>query len=51
MVNGLSIAQAFPAETSLLPTELEVLRMAADYVLNEQPPSEAPTSESPRSSE
>lgn len=37
-----SLAQALPAETSLLPTELEVLRMAADYVLNEQPPSEAP---------
>ena len=42
VVNGLSIAQAFPAETSLLPTELDVLRMAADYVLNEHPPSEVP---------
>lgn len=51
VVSGLSIAQAFPAETSLLATEFEVLRMAADYVLNEQPPSEEPSSESPRSPE
>lgn len=37
VVSGLSIAQAFPAETSLVQTEIEVLRTAADYVLNEQP--------------
>lgn len=43
VVSGLSVAQAFPAEASLLPTELEVLRTAADYVLNEQPPPEAPS--------
>lgn len=41
VVSGLSIAQAFPAETSPLATELEVLRAAADYVLNEQPPPES----------
>lgn len=51
VVSGLSVAQAFPAEASLLPTELEVLRTAADYVLNEQPPSDVPTTESPRSLE
>ncbi|MGM7697129.1 TetR/AcrR family transcriptional regulator [Microbacterium sp. A84] len=38
VVNGLSIAQAFPAEAPLLPVELDVLRTAADYVLNEQLP-------------
>ncbi|MGM7666057.1 TetR/AcrR family transcriptional regulator [Microbacterium sp. A93] len=38
VVNGLSIAQAFPAEAPLLPVELDVLRTATDYVLNEQLP-------------
>lgn len=51
VVSGLSIAQVFPAENSLLATELEVLRTAADYVLNEQPPSEAPSSGSSQSGE
>lgn len=51
VVSGLSIAQVFPAESSLLPTELEVLRMAADYVLNEQPPSEATAQETSGSRE
>jgi AcrR family transcriptional regulator len=37
VVSGLSVAQAFPAETSLLQVELDVLRTAADYVLNERP--------------
>ncbi|MGM7680072.1 TetR/AcrR family transcriptional regulator [Microbacterium sp. A94] len=41
VVSGLSIAQVFPAETSHLATELEVLRAAAEYVLNEQPPAES----------
>ena len=40
VTNGLSIAQVFPAETSLVQTEIEVLRAAAEYVLNEQPPAE-----------
>ena len=35
VISGLSIAQALPAETSLPQTEIEVLRTAADYVLNE----------------
>ena len=35
VVNGLSVAQAFPAETSRLQTEMDVLRSAAEYVLNE----------------
>ena len=51
VVSGLSIAQAFPSESSLLPSELEVLRMAADYVLNEQPSPETPSSKPPRSRE
>jgi AcrR family transcriptional regulator len=38
VVNGLSIAHAFPAEPSLLQEELDVLRLAADYVLNEPQP-------------
>lgn len=37
VVSGLSVAQAFPAETSLLQVELDVLRTAADYILNERP--------------
>ena len=49
VVSGLSVAQAFPAERSLLPTELEMLGMAADYVLNEQPSPEEPSPKSPRS--
>ena len=35
VVSGLSIAQALPAETSLLQTEIDVLRTSAEYVLNE----------------
>ncbi|WP_240792341.1 TetR family transcriptional regulator C-terminal domain-containing protein [Salinibacterium sp. dk2585] len=43
VVSGLSIAQVFPAGNSRLATELEVLRTAVDYVLNEQPTSESPS--------
>ncbi|MBO3102417.1 hypothetical protein [Cellulomonas fengjieae] len=38
VVSGLSIAQALPAETPRVRTEIEVLRTAAEYVLNERPP-------------
>lgn len=37
VVSGLSIAQALPAGASLGQTEIEVLRTAAEYVLNERP--------------
>lgn len=36
VVSGLSIAQALPADASLLPAEIDVLRTAADYVLDER---------------
>lgn len=39
VANGLSIAQALPAEPSRLQTEIDVLRASADYVLNEKPSS------------
>lgn len=35
VVSGLSIAQALPAESTRLTTEIEVLRASADYVLGE----------------
>lgn len=50
VTNGLSVARAFPAEMSLLQTEVEVLRAAAEYVLNERPPSDV-RSPGPRWSE
>ncbi|MFL1381498.1 MULTISPECIES: TetR/AcrR family transcriptional regulator [unclassified Nocardiopsis] len=40
VVSGLSIAQALPAEPTLLQTEIDVLRTAADHVLNERPSSD-----------
>jgi len=51
VASGLSIAQVFPAVSSLLATELEVLRTAVDYVLNEQPASESPAPGSPQPGE
>lgn len=38
VVSGLSITQALPSDPSLLESEIETLRTAADYVLSEQPP-------------
>lgn len=43
VVTGLSIAQALPSETSRLQTEIDVLRTAAEFVLNERPLSQERT--------
>lgn len=45
VVSGLSIAQALPAEPSRLQEEIDTLRAAADYVLNEKPVPGKPTTE------